>query len=49
MKYVIKNSCAVYESPAAEIMKFQNEGILCASSDALDDLRKEDFDFGWEN
>ena len=49
MKQVIKNSFAVYDSPAAEIMKFQNEGILCASSDELDDLRKEDFDFGWEN
>ena len=49
MKQVIKNSFAVYERPAVKIMKFQNEGILCASSDELDDLRKEDFDFGWEN
>ena len=49
MKHVIKNSCAVYESPAAEIMKFQNEGILCASSTELQDLQKENFNFGWEN
>ena len=49
MKQVIKNSFAVYDSPAAKIMKFENEGILCASSDELDALRKEDFDFGWEN
>lgn len=49
MKQEIKNSFAVYDSPAARIMKFENEGILCASSDELDDLRKEDFDFGWEN
>ena len=49
MKCVIKNSCAVYESPAAEIMKFQNEGILCASSTELQDLQKENFNFGWEN
>jgi len=47
MKQVIKNSCAVYESPAAEIMKFENEGILCASSE-LKDLLKETFDFDWE-
>lgn len=49
MKQVIKKSFAVYDSPAAKIMKFENEGILCASSDELDDLRKEDFEFGWEN
>ena len=49
MKQVIKNYCAVYESPAAEIMKFQNEGILCASSTELQDLQKENFNFGWEN
>ena len=48
MKQVIKKSFAVYDSPAAKIMKFENEGILCASSDELDDLRKEDFEFGWE-
>ena len=48
MKQVIKNSCAVYESPAAEIMKFENEGILCASSE-LQDLQKDTFDFSWEN
>ena len=48
MKQVIKNSFAVYESPAAEIMKFENQGIICASSE-LQDLQKESFDFGWEN
>jgi hypothetical protein len=48
MKRVIKNSCAVYESPTAENMKFEDEGILCASSE-LQDLEKESFDFGWEN
>lgn len=48
MKQVIKNSIAVYESPAAEILKFENEGILCASSE-LKDLHKETFDFDWEN
>lgn len=49
MKQVIKNYCAVYESPAAEIMKFENEGILCASSTELQDLQKGTFDFDWEN
>ena len=48
MKKVIKTSCAVYESPAAEIMKFENQGIICASSE-LQDLQKESIDFDWEN
>ena len=48
MKKVITTSCAVYESPAAEIMKFENQGIICASSE-LQDLQKESFDFDWEN
>lgn len=47
MKQVIKNSSAVYESPAAEILKFENEGILCSSSE-LQDLQKGSFDFEWE-
>lgn len=48
MKRVNKDSFAAYASPAAEIMKLENTGVLCSSSE-LKDLEKEDFDFDWEN
>ena len=48
MKQAIKNSYAVYECPAAKVMKIENEGILCASSE-LQELKKESFDFEWGN
>ena len=36
-----------YDSPVVEIVEIEAASVLCASSDELDDLKKEDFDFNW--
>lgn len=36
-----------YDSPVVEIVEIEAASVLCASSEKLDDLKKEDFDFGW--
>lgn len=38
-----------YDRPNVGLLEMETMAVLCASSEELDDLRKEDFDFGWEN
>ena len=38
---------AFYDSPVVEIVEIETTSILCASSEELDDLKKEDGDFNW--
>ena len=40
-------SAVFYDSPVVEIVEIEAASVLCASSDELDDLKKEDFDFNW--
>ena len=41
-------SAVFYDSPVVEIVEIEAASVLCASSDELDDLKKQTFDFGWE-
>ena len=41
-------SAVFYDSPVVEIVEIEAASVLCASSDKLDDLKKQTFDFGWE-
>ena len=40
-------SAVFYDSPVVEIVEIEAASVLCASSNELDDLNKEDFDFNW--
>lgn len=48
MKSLI-NSSVKYDRPTVDILEMATESMLCASSEELDDIQKEDFDFGWIN
>lgn len=38
---------AFYDRPVVEIVEIETASILCASSEELDELRKEEVDFNW--
>lgn len=47
MKHSI--NCSVdYDRPLVNILEIETTSVLCASSDQLSDIKKEDFEFGWE-
>ena len=48
MKILEKHS-TVYFCPAVKVMAIEAESVLCASSEELDDLQKNEFDFNWGN
>lgn len=48
MKMIYRNA-SVYEVPEVDIIEIGTEGILCVSSEELDDLQKNSFDFDWQN
>lgn len=43
------NKSTVYYCPTVTVMTVNSEGVLCASSGELDDLKKNAFEFAWEN
>ena len=46
MKKTNKSDVA-YDSPVVEIVEIEATSVLCASSNHLDDLKKDTFDFNW--
>ena len=36
-----------YDSPVVKIVELETTSVLCASSNELNDLKKEDFEFNW--
>ena len=46
----IKSTLSVnYDSPRVDVIKIDTTSVLCESSGALNDLKKEEFDFGWQS
>lgn len=43
----LKTSGVMYDSPRVESIEIETTAILCASSNELEDLKKETIDFGW--
>lgn len=48
MKF-LSNYSTVYSRPTVDVVIVEAEGVLCASSEELDDIQKGTHDFGWEN
>ena len=44
---ILFNGDVKYDKPVVKIVEIETTSVLCASTNELEDLKKEDFEFGW--